>query len=215
MGFVPHKSRLHYLDLKEKQEAGIALMTMIQDNFEGYMKKQVEGAIKAWHLQAMLGHQSRKDYESMVHANLIANCPVTPSNISHAHKLFGENLAGLRGKTVHRKPEQVVMDYVKIPRDLIQTNKYVTLTADVMFVNNLAFVIMYWRVIGLIMAEFTPNSMARQLACNLRRIIALYSRAGFTIQTILMDMEFNKVIPELPEVIINTSVASEHVAEVE
>jgi len=105
----------------------------------------------------MLGHPSRKDYKSMVFANLIANCPVTPENISHAHKLVGENLAGLRGKTVRRKPEQVVTDYVQIPRDLIQTNKYVTLTADVMFVNNLAFVITYGRGIGLITAEFTPN----------------------------------------------------------
>ena len=64
------------------------------------------------------------------------------------------------------------------------------------------------------MAEFTPNQMTNQLACKLKRIISLYSRAGFTIQTILMDMEFNEVIPEIPEVIINTSAASEHVAEV-
>ena len=56
--------------------------------------------------------------------------------------------------------------------------------------------------------------MANQLASNLKRIISLYSRAGFTIQTILMNMEFNKVIPEIPEVVINTSAASEHVAEV-
>ena len=67
------------------------------------MKKQVEGAIKAHHFQAMLEHPSRNDYKSMVHANLIANCPVTPENISHAHKLFGENLAGLRGKAVQKE----------------------------------------------------------------------------------------------------------------
>ena len=35
------------MDLKEKQEAGVALVTMIRDYFEGYMQKQVEGAIKA------------------------------------------------------------------------------------------------------------------------------------------------------------------------
>ena len=109
----------------------------------------------------------------------------------------------------------MVTDYVQILRDLVQMNKYVTLTADVMFVNNLAFVITYGRGIGLITAEFTPNRKANQLASNLKRIIGLYSRAGFVIQTILMDMEFNKVIPELPEVNINTSAASEHVAEVE
>ena len=108
----------------------------------------------------MLGHPSRKDFESMLHVDLIANCSVTLENISDAHQLFCENLGGLRGKTVHRKPEQVVIDYVQIPRDVIQVNKYVTLTADVMNVNNSPFVIMHGRGIGL--------NMAYQLACNLK-----------------------------------------------
>ena len=60
------------------------------------------------------------------------------------------------------------MDHVQIPRNLIQTNKYVTLKADVMFVNILMFIITYGRGIGLIMAEFTPNQIAKQLASNLR-----------------------------------------------
>ena len=57
--------------------------------------------------------------------------------------------------------------------------------------------------------------MVNQLACNLRPIIKLCSRTGFVLQTILMDIEFDKVIPEIPKVSINTSVASEHVAEIE
>ena len=71
------KSRLHYHDLKENEEAGIALVTMVWENFKAYTKKQVEGAIEAHHPQAMLGHPSRKDFKGMVCANLIANCPVT------------------------------------------------------------------------------------------------------------------------------------------
>ena len=63
-----------------------------------HTKKHVEGAIKAHHLQAMLGHPSMKVFKVMVCDNPIANCPTTPENISHAHQLFGENLAGLRGK---------------------------------------------------------------------------------------------------------------------
>ena len=76
--FIPHESGLHYLDMKEKEETGIAHVTMIRENFEGYTKKQVEGTIEAHHLHAMLGHPSRNDFEGMVHANLTANCPVTP-----------------------------------------------------------------------------------------------------------------------------------------
>ena len=103
--FIPHESGLHYLDLKGNEEAGVALVTTTRENFKGFMKKQVEGSIKACCLQAMLRHPSIKDFKSMVHANLIANSPMTAGNISHAHQLFDENLAGLRGKTVHRKSE--------------------------------------------------------------------------------------------------------------
>ena len=84
-----------------------------------------------------------------------------------------------------------------------------------MLVDNLAFVITYGQGISLITAEFMPNQKASQLASNLKQIIGLYSRAGFVTQTILMDMKFNTVIPELPEVNMNTSTTSEHVAEVE
>ena len=52
------------------------------------------------------------------------------------------------------------MDYVQIPRDVIQTNKYVALTADIMFVSNLQFVITYGRGMDLMTAEFMPNCMA-------------------------------------------------------
>ena len=72
--FIPHKSGLHYLDLKNNEEDGTALVTTIKENFERFTKKQVEGAIKAHCFQAMLGHPSRKDFKSMVHANLIAKC---------------------------------------------------------------------------------------------------------------------------------------------
>ena len=108
----------------------------------------------------------------MICGNLIANSPMTTENISEAHQLFGENLAGLRGKTVCKKSKQVVMDYVQIPRDLIQANKYEKLTADVMYINNLLVVITYGRGIGLIMAQFMLNQTATQLACNLKRIIS-------------------------------------------
>ena len=105
----------------------------------------------------------------------------------------------------------MVTDYVQIQRDLIQTNKFAPLTADVMYVNSLPFVM---SVIGLITAEFTSNQTETQLAHIKKRLISLYSRACFIIQTIHMDMELDKVVPEIPDVVVITSAASEHVAEV-
>ena len=42
----------------------------------------------------------------------------------------------------------------------------------------------------------------------------LYSGAGFHGQTILIDIEFNKIKPLFPQLVINTSATQDHVAEV-
>ena len=104
----------------------------------------------------------------MVHANLIANSPLIPENVTHGHKLVGENVKGLRGKTVHEKSEPEVTDYVQIPPEIVQKSKYVMLTADVMLVNNLPFVVISGQGIGLIIADFMSTHPATQLACILK-----------------------------------------------
>ena len=43
----------------------------------------------------------------------------------------------------------------------------------------------------------------------------MYAAAGLKVQTILMDMEFDSLKPLLPQVVINTPAANEHVAEIE
>ena len=50
-------------------------------------------------------------------------------------------------------------------------NKFVTLTANVMYVNNVLLVITYGQGIGLITAKFMPNWTAYQLACNLKKLL--------------------------------------------
>ena len=139
----------------------------------------------------MLGYPSRNDFKNMVHAKLIANCPISQNNIVDAHAIFHDNLTGLRGKTVRWKPERVETVYVWISLEFMKMHKFVTLTAVVIFVNNLAFVITFGRGRGLITMEFTPMHMAKQLASNLINVIQLYSRAGLIVQMTLMDMKFD------------------------
>ena len=77
----------------------------------------------------------------MVHEKLIANCPVTITDVQNAYHFFGPDLAGLRGKTVRHKPEHIAVDYVAIPCDFLDRHRNVTVTADLMFVNGLPFLI--------------------------------------------------------------------------
>ncbi len=68
---------------------------------------------------------------------LIANCPVTVQDVHNANRIFGPGLANLRGKMTRKQPEHIGVDYVEIPWNLVNMHKYVTLVADVIFVNGL------------------------------------------------------------------------------
>ena len=54
-----------------------------------------------------------------------------------------------------------------------------------------------------------------QLAFNLTKVLQLYSQGGFHVQTVLMDMEFDKIKDLIPMINVNISATNEHVVEVE
>ena len=75
----------------------------------------------------------------MIKNNLILNCPVTLDDIERASKIYGANIVGLKGKTVRTKPDPVISDYIAVPEDVLQANRNVTFSADIMFVNKIPF----------------------------------------------------------------------------
>ena len=80
-----------------------------------------------------------------------------PYDVTNAYKMFGPDLAGVRGKTVRHKHEIIKLEFVGIPNHDIEMNREVKLMANVMFINQISFVITYGWKIGLIMVEQVPN----------------------------------------------------------
>ena len=142
-------------------------------------------------------------------------CPVHPDAFSDARIIHGADRTGVRGKTVRRKPLRVDTAVLDIPRDFILANKFVTLTADVMFVNGWPFLTTFSRRIRMITAEYTPSRKAKQLASCLTKVINVYTRGGYTVNVVLMDQEFDKVEELIPQVECNTTAAREHVGDIE
>ena len=100
-----------------------------------------------------------------------------------------------------------------VPRSLVETNKVITMAADVFFVDGTAFLLTMSQQIKFITAEHVPMRMAKSLAKHLDQVLQVYRRAGFNVRTILMDEEFEKLKNILPTVECNTAAAKEHVSE--
>ena len=112
-------------------------------------------------------------------------------------------------------PTPVVVDYVAVPRNLVDANKAITLAADVFFVDGTAFLLTVARRIKFVTAEHVPVRTGLCLSKHMKRVLDVYGRAGFRVRTILMDGEFKKLKPLLPSVECNPTAAKEHVSEAE
>ena len=88
---------------------------------------------------------------------------------------------------------------------------FVTLTADVMFVNGIPFFTTLSWDIRFGTAEHVPSRTAKQLAKQLMKIVKLYPVGGFVLRNVLMNGEFKNVKPEVEIIDINISSVREHV----
>ena len=116
---------------------------------------------------------------------------------------------------MRQKPTVVRPKYVSVPPALFERIQNVTIAADVMFVKGLPFFVTLSRYIKLITIEFLPSQTIPMLCNTLKKTLSIHRRGGFTIQTCLMDMEFEKMVDDMVEVIINTTAACEHVGDIE
>jgi hypothetical protein len=134
--FKPSEKGLHYHDTsKDDSNIKCMLVNTVRDNFEGHTKHNIVEAKEAWRLQRMVGNPTDKEFKGMVHENLITNRPVTVQDVENANCIFGPDLANLRGETIRTRLEHVRIEYIQIPWNFVELHKYVTLVADVMFVN--------------------------------------------------------------------------------
>ena len=77
---------------------------------------------------------------------------------------------------------------MKNPEDFYQLHKFVTLTADVMFVNGIPFLVTFSRNILLGTCKYLHTRTSGQLDKSLMKTVKLYARFGFVTHLVLMDM---------------------------
>ena len=71
----------------------MAFVRTIQENVEGFAKKEIATAKFACESQLMIDHPSERDFKSILINNMIQNFPVSFTGTTNAHTVFGTNLA--------------------------------------------------------------------------------------------------------------------------
>ena len=99
----------------------------------------MEKSIESRNTQARMDYPTNDKFKLLVSSKSLDKCSVIASDVTNARTLFGPNRPGLRGKTVQHRPEQVIQEYLDIPRNIYRLQHFVTLTADVIFFNSLLF----------------------------------------------------------------------------
>ena len=138
MEFIVHPKGVYYLDLNKCNSTELLTTTKIQENCEGHTKYEIENVIEERRLHSMMGHPSKRDFEGMVHHNVMKNSSVNPKDITNTYQIFCQDLAGVRGKIIEKK-ERVVTDFVEIPVEIKMCLRKITITGNVMLVNKLPF----------------------------------------------------------------------------
>jgi hypothetical protein len=193
------------------------LVTTVKENKEGFTDREFTRAKAARRAMGLVGYPSPRDFKNMVRLNMIKNCTVTPADIDNAHKLFGADIATLRGKTARRTQDAVMADFVAIPKEIIDLNKEITLAANILFVNGMPFVMSMSRKIKFATMEYVSSRSEPNLIRSLLKIIKLYKARGFDPRTALMDREFECLCFELlgHGVNLNTTAANAHIPDIE
>jgi hypothetical protein len=196
----------------------VQLLNTMEENKSFYTQRQFDQAKRARDLYHALGTPSLKDFKAMLRMNTVTNNPITTEDIKVAERIFGPDIGALKGKTTRRKPAPVVNDYIEIPKELISTQREVTVCVDAMKVNGLIFLATVSRNLQYRTAQYAKHQTAAIYRELLSASFRLYNTGGFRITAIRCDNEFRPLIDPLADefnVGMNFANPQEHVPEAE
>ena len=147
--FQEHAAGLHYYDAGKKlskvNNNNVALpvnaVKTVAGNKKNFSSRQIKDAEHARRVYSMVGRPSTADYKGLIAGKLLPDCPVRIDDVVNADKIFGPDVAALKGKTTRPKAPVVRQDIIAIPPIIRERHSNIDLVADLMFVNRIPFLV--------------------------------------------------------------------------
>lgn len=218
-------NKLYAYDVRESEKrekkclTETVAVTTVAENKSLFSAREVADAEKARRLFIVACRPSWADFLSTLSRHSIAGCPVTARDAQNALKIYGQDLGVLKGRTVREVPERVRINEAPTPVELEHLKEHVVLAADIMFVDEIPFLIAISRAIQLITCVVLNDRSGGTLLAQLKRMVSAYTQRGFAVKTLITDGErgFSAIAHELREMGIthNPSAKNDHAAEAE
>ena len=143
---------------------------------------------------------------------------MTIEDANIAEKIFGPDIAALKGKTVRKAPIRVKEDYVEIPPKLKVKHRNLVLCMDIMLVNGMPMLTSIYHSIHFLSLVPLINRMAPELYSCLNTIFHHYNDGGYSVKHIHCDQEFKPIMKEVEDTLdvkMNYTITDEHVPKAE
>merc|ERR1712086_156249 len=209
--------RLYYFDTVEREVEEVMLITTVNDNKSKISAYDFSKAKIARALQRRIGRPATKDYIHYVSTNQIPNCPITGHDIKNADFVWGPELGCLKGKTTRQPSPQIRVENHAVPYQVMQQYKEVTLSADVMKVTGIPFLMTISKHIKFGTAGKLDNMNNSHIIKHFKAVIGAYVARGFRVTIILADNQFESMRGDLANLHATLHITSrdEHAPEVE
>ena len=129
-------------------------------------------------------------------------------------KIWGPNIAALKGKTTQSTPKHVITVIVKIPVEIRVLHKFITISIDILFVNKIKFFITLSQKICFTTVTHLLNPKTDTIFKAFKGIFKYYYQCGFQLMVVTSDSGFkplDKVMVELPGApCLNLTTANDH-----
>ena len=87
----------------------------------------------------MVGYPSIQEYNNIIKANVLKNCPFTIEDIRICDNIFGPNICTLKGMTVCTNPKAEVNDYINILQNLKERHQNIVFCESSIYIQGYMF----------------------------------------------------------------------------